>query len=112
MEGVTDMPRKNKKIKNKKEIQKKETTSRKEQLIRSLDLPEEIMLNLPTVSLYGNKRIEIHNFKGLIEYTAEKIRINTSIAVLVVEGENLQIKVMTTEELHLVGNIIQVSYII
>lgn len=100
------MPRKSKKIKPVKDI-----TTRKEQLIRSLDLPEEIMLNLPITYLYGNKKIEIHHFKGLIEYQIKKIRINTSIGVLVIEGENLKIKIMTTEELHIIGKIGQVSYV-
>lgn len=96
----------------KKDQIKKEEISRKEQLIRSLDLPEEVMLNLPIVNIYGNTRVEIHNFKGLIEYTEERIRVNTSIGVLVIEGKKLQIKVMTTEELYITGHIVQTSYII
>ena len=55
------MPKKRKKAKKTENI-----VFRKEQLIRSLDLPEDVMLNLPTTQLYGNKKIEIHNFKGLI----------------------------------------------
>lgn len=101
------MPRKSKRTKIKKDV-----TSRKEQIIRSLDLPEEIMLNLPTANIYGNKKIEIYNFKGLIEYSLEKIRINTSIGVLIIEGVGLEIKIMTTEELHIVGSITQISYVV
>lgn len=100
------MPRKSKKTKPIKDI-----TTRREQLIRSLDLPEEVMLNLPITYLYGNKKIEIYHFKGLIEYQVEKIRINTSIGVLVIQGKNLKIKIMTTEELHIIGRIGQVSYV-
>lgn len=99
------MPRKSKKIKL-----YKDGIARKEQLIRSLDLPEEVMLNLPITYLYGNKKIEIHHFKGLVEYQTERIRINTSIGVLVIEGKNLRIKIMTAEELHIIGNIEQVLY--
>lgn len=98
--------------KTKKQKVKKDMLSRKEQIIRSLDLPEEVILNLPTANIYGNKKMEIYNFKGLIEYTLEKVRINTSIGVLIIEGVNLEIKIMTTEELHIMGNIIQISYVI
>ena len=98
-----------KKAKRKK---KKDLSHRKEQLIRSLDLPEEIMLNVPTANIYGNKKMEIYNFKGLIEYTLEKVRINTSVGVLIVEGTKLEIKIMTTEELHILGNIAQISYLV
>ncbi len=101
------MPKKDKKTKNKKDL-----ISRKEQIIRSLDLPEEVMLNLPTANIYGNKKMEIYNFKGLIEYTLERVRINTSIGVLIIEGTNLEIKIMTMEELHIMGVIGQISYII
>ncbi len=101
------MPKKPKK--NKKKI---DLRYRKEQLIRSLDLPEEVILNVPTANVYGNKKMEIYNFKGLIEYTLERVRINTSVGVLIVEGKNLEIKVMTTEELHIMGNIMQISYVV
>lgn len=87
-------------------------TYRKEQIIRGLDLPEEIMLNVPTANIYGNKKMEIYNFKGLIEYTLERVRINTSIGVLIIEGTNLEIKIMTAEELHIMGIIGQISYVI
>lgn len=101
------MPRKSKKNKGKNDV-----TSRKEQMIRSLDLPEEVMLDLPIVNAIGNKKIEIYNFKGLIEYSLEKIRINTSIGVLIIEGSKLEIKIMTTEDLHIIGIITQISYLI
>ena len=107
MEVYTDMPKKVKK----KSI-KKDLTYRKEQIIRSLDLPEEVILNLPTANIYGNKKMEIYNFKGLIEYTLERVRINTSIGVLIIEGKNLEIKIMTTEELHIMGIIAQISYVV
>lgn len=97
--------------KSKKKNIKQDLTMKKEQIIRSLDLPEEILLNLPTSYLYGNKKIEIYNFKGLIEYTLEKIRINTNIGVLIIEGLELEIKIMTAEEIHIMGNIMQVSYV-
>ena len=106
-EVYTDMPKKNKKTKI-----KKDPTYRKEQIIRSLDLPEEVILNVPTANIYGNKKIEIYNFKGLIEYSLERIRINTTIGVLIIEGKNLEIKIMTTEELHIIGLIAQISYIV
>lgn len=101
------MPKKQKKRKKKEDL-----IHRKEQLIRSLDLPEEVMLNVPTANIYGNKKMEIYNFKGLIEYTEEKVRINTSVGVLIVVGAKLEIKIMTTEELHILGNIVQISYVI
>ncbi|HHX61922.1 MAG TPA: sporulation protein YqfC [Epulopiscium sp.] len=101
------MPRKGKKTKIKKDL-----TYRKEQIIRSLDLPEEVILNLPTANIYGNQKIEIYNFKGLIEYTLERIRINTSIGVLIIEGTHLEIKIMTTEELHIIGHLTQISYVV
>ncbi len=101
------MPKKEKKAKKKIDLR-----YRKEQLIRSLDLPEEVMLNVPTANIYGNKKIEIYNFKGLIEYTLEKVRINTSIGVLIIEGKSLEIKIMTVEELHIMGEIGQISYVV
>jgi sporulation protein YqfC len=71
-----------------------------------LELPQEIMLNLPQVSLVGNDYFRIENHRGIIEYRPDLIRINTSKGEVAVRGQKLQIRVIITEEIIISGKII------
>ena len=76
-----------------------------------LELPKEIVYNLPLISITGNESMEIENYKGVIEYTEQKIRLNTSCGVLSIEGKKLNIKQITTENILIAGIIIKFEYI-
>lgn len=93
----------------KKERKKKE--SFRQQISAMLDVPAEIINDLPKVTLLGNKEINIENFIGLIEYTPQKIRINTKSGMLVIEGAGLEANKMTLESIYIRGTILQISYL-
>ncbi|MBR4114266.1 MAG: sporulation protein YqfC, partial [Anaerotignum sp.] len=40
----------------------------------ALELPKEIMLNLPLISLIGREEVTIENYKGILEYGEETVR--------------------------------------
>lgn len=90
--------------------EKKRRTLR-QQLSGLLEVPPEIVSDLPKVVIIGNKEIDIENFIGLIEYTMQKIRINTKSGILVIEGIDLEARKMTAEYITITGTILQVSYL-
>lgn len=69
------------------------------------ELPQEIVLNLPQIALVGNNYFRIENHRGIIEYRPDLIRINTSKGEVAVRGQNLQIRVIITEEIVISGKI-------
>lgn len=71
----------------------------------SLELPEDIVMNLPKITLIGDLYIVIENHQGIIEYTETKIRINTRSGELIIYGEVLEIKVILSEEIIINGRI-------
>ncbi len=75
----------------------------KENVSDVLELPKEITLNLPKVTMVGNTQIRIENHKGIIEYNENKIRINSKIGIIVITGENLFIRNIIKEEVLLEG---------
>ena len=83
----------------------------KREITEALALPKEIMLNLPLISLYGNEELNLENYKGVVEYTSERIRINTSKGVLKIEGRNLLLKQVTSENISVTGGIVKIEYI-
>ncbi|WP_069998002.1 sporulation protein YqfC [Cellulosilyticum sp. I15G10I2] len=98
--------RRNKKINN----MKKENI--REQLTEALDIPKEVIIDLPVITLTGNKEINVENFNGLLEYTRQKIRLNTRSGILVIDGIELEAKNMTAERICIKGNILHITFVV
>lgn len=81
-------------------------------LSEALELPKDIVMDLPKVVLIGNIQLNISNHKGIIEYTQNIIRINSSIGIFKIEGENLELKTILLEEIIIIGNIERIEIII
>lgn len=75
------------------------------------ELPSEIVLNLPLITLVGKDELNIENYKGIIEYSDVKIRVKTTCGILKIEGRALTIKQLTNENLVIRGHITELLYI-
>lgn len=79
--------------------------SLKEKVVEMLELPKEIILNMPKLTMIGSRNLIIENYKGIIEYEDNKIRINTGIGIIKIKGERLVIKEITSEDIMVDGEI-------
>ncbi|HHW56221.1 MAG TPA: sporulation protein YqfC [Clostridia bacterium] len=79
--------------------------SLKNELINAIDFPKEVLLNLPKITLIGKTHITIENHKGIIEYIPERIRINTTIGIVRISGENMIVNSIMTEMITISGEI-------
>jgi len=77
----------------------------KEKLTQALALPKEITLDMPLIIATGRGELNIENYKNLLEFSETKIRVHTSSGLLVVEGNGLLLRQMTTENLIITGRI-------
>lgn len=84
----------------------------KRNMTEALELPKEVVLNLPLVSLIGREELCIENYKGVIEYSDDKIRINTASGVLKIEGKNLFLRHITSESVTITGGIVKLEFMI
>lgn len=75
-----------------------------------LELPKDIMLGLPKLTMIGKIEVHIENHKGIIEYSREIIRINTSEGILKIIGKNMSIKNIVIEEVTITGEIISAEF--
>lgn len=71
----------------------------------ALELPKDIVMDLPKITLIGNIQVNIINHKGIIEYTDNTLRINSSIGVVRINGSELKLKTILLEEIIVTGNI-------
>ncbi|MCL1936698.1 MAG: sporulation protein YqfC [Defluviitaleaceae bacterium] len=82
----------------------------KKNIAAMFELPKDIMLNLPYVSIIGNEEILLQNHKGLIEYSKNVVRIKTTIGIFTANGEDLYISKMTNEYINILGKIKNCGY--
>jgi sporulation protein YqfC len=107
--NINKIKNKNKKIKKNAKEQPK--ASLKVKFIDMLELPKEIVLNIPKLTIVGNSDMIIENYKGLIEYDNARIRINTGIGVIKITGIGLLIKEITSEDVIISGDIRGLEFI-
>lgn len=49
----------------------------KSNIVESLELPRDIMYGAVIITAMGRSQVLVENYKGIIEYTREKIRLQT-----------------------------------
>ncbi len=91
--------------------QKKYSKTLKYSLTESLELPKEITMNLPLLTIIGKEEARLENYKNIIEFSDEKIRINTSCGILKLEGKNLVISEMTSNDISISGRLLKYEYL-
>lgn len=84
----------------------------KKKVAGALELPKEVMLNLPLISLTGNEELLIENYRGIIEYTETTARLNTACGVLRIDGRGLVLKELTSESLLITGRLAKLEFIV
>ena len=83
----------------------------KSEISDALELPKEIVLDLPKVSLVGDLQVNIENHKGIIEYSPTQIRVSSNSGMLKIKGNKLYIKVIIKEEIVITGEIQSLEFI-
>lgn len=84
---------------------KKDGKEIKENVSEFLELPKDIVMDLPRITLIGNLQLFVENHKGIIEYSDSRIRINTKSGMIKITGKNFLIKTIVTEEVIIYGDI-------
>ena len=77
----------------------------------ALELPKDIVMDLPKITVIGNIELSLLNHKGIVEYTQNVIRINTNSGVVKITGEELVIKTILTEEIIVTGLIDNIEFL-
>lgn len=82
----------------------------KENMVETLELPKDLMYGASIVTITGRWEVLIENYKGILEYTEEYIKIQTKNAKLTVYGKRLNIEYYTNEDMKVVGFIKSIEF--
>lgn len=70
-----------------------------------LEIPSELSTDNPKITVLGFEKVYIDNHKGILEYQDFFIRLNTSIGIININGFNLKLEEMTTDDIMITGKI-------
>lgn len=78
--------------------------------ISAMDLPEDVVLDLPQIKLVGNTEVIIENHKGVHEYKSTLIRLAIKGNLVSVSGRNLLIQFIGRDDIKIKGRIDKVEF--
>ena len=90
--------------------QRLETKSRMEKFAETLELPKDLISNCSKITSYNDNQVMVENYKGILEYTDEKIRIKTPGRILCLSGEKLFINAITENDILIEGKFYNVGW--
>ena len=82
----------------------------KNQITSNADLPKDVLLGVPIITITGKQEVLLENHRGIIEYTSLLIRVQTKNGQVRITGNQLRIIYYTNDELKIGGRIECVEY--
>lgn len=86
----------------------------KEKLIdhmsEAVDVPKDVALKAPILTLTGRTELTIENYRGIQEYSDLLIRVQTGCGEVRIKGSNLWIEYYTNMEMLIRGRILAVEF--
>lgn len=80
------------------------------QLTKSLELPGDLMLGASIVTVTGRRDLAIENYKGILEYRQDKIRLLLKNGQLEITGRDLKIDYYTNDDMKITGQVDKLEY--
>ncbi len=75
-----------------------------------LEIPREVISNVPKITVTGFDEVFIENFKGILEYEDFFARISTEIGNININGFNLKLNQMTDNDILVTGKIENIDF--
>lgn len=79
-------------------------------LVEKLELPKDVILDVPKIIVIGRNEITIENHKGIILFEEGLIKINTSFGPLRIEGRQFEILYIATATITISGYFNSIKY--
>ena len=83
----------------------------KQKIAHSLDIPNDMLCDVPHFTLTDNREIRIENYKGILSYTENEINLGAKNYKIKIAGDDLKITVITDEFIIIVGSVSAVSFV-
>lgn len=75
-----------------------------------LEIPVEVTTNIPKITLLGFNQLMIENYMGVIEYEEYLVKINSSIGIIIIEGNKMNLNQINENDV-LISGVISKIYL-
>ncbi len=75
-----------------------------------LEMPAEVVSNIPKISILGFEEMLIENYKNIVEYEDFYIKVNTYIGLININGFNLKLIQMNQDDMKITGRIDSIDF--
>lgn len=82
----------------------------KDGLLEKLDLPKDVILDLPKIEILGDREITIENHKGIALFERNIIKVNTKINPIEIKGQDFEIVFIGTSTITVKGKFNSIKY--
>lgn len=82
----------------------------REVISKKIDLPKEVILDVPKVIITGNKEVTIENHKGIISFDKDELKINSRIGAVQINGKGFEILYIGESTIVISGTIKSIVY--
>jgi sporulation protein YqfC len=80
-------------------------------MTQKMELPQDVMMDLPRITMIGQIHIYIENHRGLLTFTDQEVRLLLKQGQLLIKGSSFVIRTILPEEILLEGKIDAVMYL-
>ena len=95
-----------------------EDGTRRYRMADAANLPKDVVLGVrpdhimgvPILTLTGHYEVNIENYRGILEYTEQLIRINVRSGQIRITGKSLEINYYTTTDMKITGKVEKIEY--
>lgn len=81
-----------------------------QKIAQILELPDDLIMDLPRITMLGNKQLLIENHRGIVEYTPEFIKVNLSYGTITIVGEEMFLGNLQIEQILIEGKVGEIRY--
>lgn len=75
------------------------------------ELSEAVMHDSVCIMIAGEREVTIENYRGIISYDPNSVKVNTRGKIVKISGENLTLSHITDEILSILGDVSGVEFI-
>ena len=91
-------------------MMKRKKNSMKSRINKVLEVPDEVALKVPKLTILKFEEMLIENYKGILEYQDFFVRIQTHIGIININGFELTLEEMTTDDVIVKGKIESIDF--
>lgn len=81
-----------------------------ESVSERLNLPKDVVLGATVLHMLGQYELYVENYRSILDFNEEQIKIKTKTEVLIITGRHLHIEYFNHEDMKIKGRILEIHF--